>query len=1039
LLRISRRKPWFLLIFWITLMASWCLLAAPLAAQENKALAPESLSRVLAEGAATLEKDIAAVKAEANATQQQVKQAEENLQQLRTQVANLKASQAVGDLQLKVAQEALAGFSQREGQVAAQFKEVEEKRQQLAKEADDRQKAFAGLQQQVERLKASKHPTWTSPKFRKAWEQRQNLAKQYQAAASQFLERRDEVLRVLEQERQVLSDVVGELKTYVEVGWKEELLKRQTPASLWEIAKKTWESLLEVPERITGYLADPLLPKRVATTLKANWAPSLGLLALFLILAKTAPQVRRWAVPYLRLWQTESVDLGPKVIFTAGEIIVTHLFALSFGAWLALMIWTLGWWQTRVAKLLLLGVFVWLGLRLGLKLVQALFAGKEQGGIFPLDERTARFYRTHLKLLLVYVLVFGVFGLTLLRRLGIEAASCDMLGEILQVGFMVWVLWLLRRQHFEALRAELPGPTWVKGRGFFVALRLLLFVVLGATVITGLLGFHNLSASIAEGATLIGAVVVLFWVLWQSARAVLEQALRHRNGRVTKKVRKQEELLKQYYLALMKLGVTILVAGVVLFGLNLWGIPLSSVVWFLQGLGWGPRLGPFHLSLANLGLAVLTLYVGRWLSRFLRTFLEARFYHRANWDESLRYTISSTLHYSIQAVAILTALGYLGVSFGDVAIVAGGLGVGIGFGLQNIVNNFVSGLILLFERPIKVGDMLVIDGQWGLVKEIRVRSTIFQTFDRSVLIIPNSDLISNKILNWTHYGPGVNRIAIKVGVSYDSDPHQVTSLLDEICRANPRVLPEPPPQITFEAYGDSSLDFNIWVYLNSPSDRIPATHELNSAIFAAFQEAGIEIPFPQRDLHIKSWPGPPGPPPCRLRAPHESGTSPKLSPASRSQFPGRPPGRSPAPGRGRLGPPLLPGAGEAECNPPPSSPAPWPEGHGKRLLFFHRPPPPGQRGAGAGDFRLLPGGGLDAPGGRRRCEPGPSRGRSPKRRRDFGLIPPGLGNIGASANPWGRGFQPGLVFRHPGGDPAVSPGAGMPLLCPSLSSGIFGP
>ncbi len=854
----SRR---LILIFPLFLVAWSILLSFPAMAQEKNALAPESLSKVLAEGAATLEKDIDAAKVEAVAVQQQVKQAEESLQKLRAQVANLKASQAVGELQLNQAQEALAGFSQRESQVTGQLEEIQKQREQLAKEVTDRMNAFTGLQQQVERLKDSKHPTWTSPKFRLAWERRQQLAKQYQAAAAQLLERRDDVLRVLGQERQVLSDIVGELKIYVEVGWKEELLKRQTLWSLWQIAKQTWESLLEVPKRLTAYLTDPLLPQRVATTLKANWAPSLGLLALFLILLRTTGQLRRWAHPKLCLWLAEVTEFGGKVICTAGHIIVTHLFGLSFGAWLAIMFWTLGWWQTLPAKLTLLAVFVWLGLRLGLKLVQAMFAGKEHGGIFPLDERTARFYRTHLKLLLVYVLVFGVFGLTLLRRLGIEAASYDMLREIIQMGFMVWVLWLLRRKYFEALRAELPGPAWARGRGFFVALRVLLYLVLGATIITGLLGFHYLSASIAEGATLIGAVVVLFWVMWQSARAILEHALHPPKGRVAQKVRKQEELLKKYYLALMKVGVTILVAGAVLLILNLGGIPLSSVAWFFQGLAWGQRLGPFHLSPLNLGLAVLTFYVGRWLSRFLRTFLEARFYPRANWDQSLRYTSSSILHYSIQAVAIIMALGYLGISFGDLAIVAGGLGIGIGFGLQNIVNNFISGLILLFERPIKVGDMLVIDGQWGRVKEIRVRSTIFQTFDRSVFIIPNSELISNKILNWTHYGPGINRLNLKVGVSYGADVRQVTKVLDEVCRANPRVVPDPPPQIFFEAYGDSSLNFNIWVFLQSPTDRNPVAHELNSAILEAFQAHGIKFPYPQMDLHIKSFPDVSSPPP----------------------------------------------------------------------------------------------------------------------------------------------------------------------------------
>ena len=344
---------------------------------------------------------------------------------------------------------------------------------------------------------------------------------------------------------------------------------------------------------------------------------------------------------------------------------------------------------------------------------------------------------------------------------------------------------------------------------------------------------------------------------WHGAKTVLEHTIhleKPEKLRVSKKIRQQEERLRKYYLAILKVVVILLVARAFLLLLNVWGVDLSFLTWLSQGLTWGMKLGPLHLTLLNLGMAALTLYLGRWFSRFLKVFLNVRFYRRADWDESLRYTITNSLHYAIQAVAILMAVSFLGISFGDLAIVAGGLGVGIGFGLQNIVNNFFSGLILLFERPIKVGDLLVIDGQWGRVKEIRVRSTIFETFDRSVIIIPNSDLISNKILNWTHYGPGINRLSLKVGVSYSSDVHQVTRVLEEVCRANPRVAPDPPPQIFFEAYGDSSLNFTTWVHLMSPADRIPATHELNSAIFKAFQELGIEIPFPQRDLHVKNWP-----------------------------------------------------------------------------------------------------------------------------------------------------------------------------------------
>lgn len=215
-------------------------------------------------------------------------------------------------------------------------------------------------------------------------------------------------------------------------------------------------------------------------------------------------------------------------------------------------------------------------------------------------------------------------------------------------------------------------------------------------------------------------------------------------------------------------------------------------------------------------------------------------------DDGVQYTIARSLHYVILVLTGLLALNLLGFPLTNLALAAGALGIGIGFGLQNIVKNFLSGLILLFERPIKVGDMLVIDGQWGLVKEIRVRSTVFQTFDRSILIIPNSELISNKVLNWTHDGNGVNRLSLKVGVSYSSDARGVTQLINEVCKTNPRVVKDLSPEVFFSAYSDSSLDSTIWGHLRAPSDRIPATHELNIAIFEAFRCHDIEIPFPQR-------------------------------------------------------------------------------------------------------------------------------------------------------------------------------------------------
>jgi small-conductance mechanosensitive channel len=429
-------------------------------------------------------------------------------------------------------------------------------------------------------------------------------------------------------------------------------------------------------------------------------------------------------------------------------------------------------------------------------------------------------------------------------------------------------VWLLRSRHLDPVLAVLPVPVFLKSKGFLRTLRTAVFLVFAFVVVSGLLGFKFLSDYVAQGASFTLAVLALAWILGEGALACLRLTVHPEMGALARKYPGREQFFSNSYQIITRV-VSILLTGVaVLVALAVWKIDFQRLTWAFQWLGWGPSLGPIRLSPLNLGLTVLVVYLGFWVSRLLRTFLDLKFYPSTDWDPGIQYTVSMTTHYVILFITILLAMNTMGVSITSLALVAGGLGVGIGFGLQNIVSNFLSGLILLFERPIKVGDMLVIDGQWGMVKEIRVRSTIFQTFDRYFLIIPNSDLISGKILNWTYAGWGINRLTLKVGVSYVSDPRKVTHIIEEVCRANPRVIGEPPPQIFFEAYGDSSLNFNIWVHLGTPSDRIPATHELNSAIFEAFAAQGIEIPFPQRDLHVRSW-SPEAPRPLSLSTSQE--------------------------------------------------------------------------------------------------------------------------------------------------------------------------
>jgi potassium efflux system protein len=212
--------------------------------------------------------------------------------------------------------------------------------------------------------------------------------------------------------------------------------------------------------------------------------------------------------------------------------------------------------------------------------------------------------------------------------------------------------------------------------------------------------------------------------------------------------------------------------------------------------------------------------------------------------------------YIMFVIAALVALSVAGFDFSNIAIIAGALSVGIGFGLQNIVNNFVSGLILLFERPVRKGDWIQVGTTEGYVQDIRIRSTRILTFDRSDVIVPNSEMISNQVTNFM-LGDIRGRAIIKVGVAYGSDTEKVRYILMQVAEENELVVKDgssPRPAVLFRGFGDSSLDFELRVHLYDVDRRLSTISDINFAIDKAFREEGIEIPFPQRDVHVKTLP-----------------------------------------------------------------------------------------------------------------------------------------------------------------------------------------
>ncbi len=247
-------------------------------------------------------------------------------------------------------------------------------------------------------------------------------------------------------------------------------------------------------------------------------------------------------------------------------------------------------------------------------------------------------------------------------------------------------------------------------------------------------------------------------------------------------------------------------------------------------------------------LALLMFSLTRWLTLWVVTRLLAR----SKIELGVRLAVGTIIRYVVIVVGMIVILQTAGIDLSALTILTGALGVGVGFGLQNITNNLVSGIILLFERPIKVGDRIEVGGVLGDVVRISPRATIIVTNDNITVIVPNSEFITGRVTNWSYIDRDV-RFHIPVGVSNHSDPEEVRRLLLAVAGAHPGVLKQPEPDALFQGFGDSSLNFvlRVWTrdYITTPGI---LRSELNFAISRMFKEHGIEIPFPQRDLHIRS-------------------------------------------------------------------------------------------------------------------------------------------------------------------------------------------
>ena len=394
----------------------------------------------------------------------------------------------------------------------------------------------------------------------------------------------------------------------------------------------------------------------------------------------------------------------------------------------------------------------------------------------------------------------------------------------------------------------MPSLRWL------AALRIPIWVTVAAIVVSALAGYLALSRFLAQQLIVTGSILtfvylLLLWVdgfmqglgddsaaagRWLKERAGLEQ-------------RRREQLILPIGLFL-KFAVLVLSVPLILLQ---WGYNWPDIYDWSTQLFFGFHIGNTQVSFAVLLASIIVFGLAYAAARLFQGWLDARILKPAGISGGVRDSIRIGVGYVGIVIAALAAFSYAGFSLSNLAIVAGAFSVGIGFGLQSVVNNFVSGLILLAERPIKVGDLVVVGGEEGYVRKISVRSTEVETFERARVLIPNSYFITEKVKNWT-LRDNIRRIVIPVGVAYGCDPRKAKAILLKVAQDNPNVMTTPAPSVDFEDFGPDSLNFKLYAFVHDLNKGGSTSTDLRIAILDAFNEAGIAIPFRQTDVTLRN-------------------------------------------------------------------------------------------------------------------------------------------------------------------------------------------
>ncbi len=562
-----------------------------------------------------------------------------------------------------------------------------------------------------------------------------------------------------------------------------------------------------------------------------------------------------WLVRPIRIWEQRLVhaeEITPlqKIMLAFFPTVVSGAFAVTIGVSLHNAFQYFGLYRLRIDEMVFNFILIVVVLYFIWNLLRAILAPRNANQrLLPITNLAAsRLFWSGFAMAVVYGADYFGSQLISLFSLSVAFTVVKTFVAIALIAMILIVAVMTRLNVFDP-QSERSGY-----RGWNPIIYWLVWLSITAIVISTALGYVSLSRFIVGQIIVTGSILATMYIGFLTSRAISAQgamASTKLGNHLSQSKDYTEFRLDQLGLVFSILtNIVVLCIGVPLLLLQ-WGVQTDEIFSSARSAFTGFSIGGVQISIARILIALFAFAALILTTRFVQRWFDGKVLARTQLDSGVKNSIKSGVGYVGFFIAALVGISWAGFNLSNIALIAGALSVGIGFGLQNIVNNFVSGIIMLIERPIKVGDIIMVAGSEGFVRKINVRATELETFDRQSVIIPNSEVINTSVGNWMHTDH-MRRIIVAVGVAYGSDIEKVRELLLGCVKDDSRVASFPAPFVHFSDFGASSLDFQLRFFIRDLMLYPIVETDVRFAIDKAFRENDIEIPFPQTDLHIRS-------------------------------------------------------------------------------------------------------------------------------------------------------------------------------------------